>query len=92
MRFVKMRHPDVQDEIEVAETAVGEHAKSGWQSTEVVAAVAAEEMTAAQVLEQVGSDPAKARAVLEAERAGKQRVTLLRDLERLAAEQPADSA
>ncbi len=94
MRFVKMRHPDVQDEIEVRESAVGEHANAGWQTVEELqaSAVAADEMTAAQVLEQVGSDPAKARSALDAERAGKQRVTLLRDLERLSAEQPAGSA
>ncbi len=94
MRLVKMRHPDVQDEIEVLEVAVGQHANAGWQTVEELQsnAVAADEMTAAQVLEQVGSDSVKARAALDVERAGKQRVTLLRDLERLAADQTADSA
>jgi hypothetical protein len=36
------------------------------------------------VLAWVGDDPARARAALEAERAGRQRTTLVAELERLA--------
>ena len=49
---VRMRHPEVDEEITVAESAAPQHASQGWQRVDEVEAAALEDQTVAALREQ----------------------------------------
>jgi hypothetical protein len=81
--FVRARHPDVEGEALLPTTAFRH--MPGWEPVDANAHVAtAADGTVAQVLDQVGNDPVRAAAALEAEQAGKNRTTLVERLSEIA--------
>lgn len=82
MKFVRCRHKGVEGEAVLPVSAL--HIMTGWEPVDATEVVPVEGATVAQVLAEVGDDPVKAAAALEAEQASPNpRSTLVERLSRI---------
>lgn len=90
-KYVEVRHPGLGSTARVpAGAARALVREGGWQYTDPSSVISTEDSNIAEVLTQVGDDPVKARAALDAEKAGKNRSTLTSKLAEIVGATPED--
>lgn len=75
-RFVEVRNPTLDVTVSRPTSTAAALVAAGWEYVTPSEVVPTDDSTIAEVLAQVGDDPTKAQAALDAEKAGKNRSTL----------------